>query len=102
MLILVWVYYASLVLLFGAEFTEAYAHRYGSRAHKTAAGSITAEERRAGDERSALPQPLSGTRAVVPQGARGMASPGYGRYVIAALSFVAGMIIGAKRRMRYP
>ena len=31
-LILVWVYYASLVLLFGAEFTAVYAHRHGSRA----------------------------------------------------------------------
>ena len=31
-LILVWVYYASLVLLFGAEFTAVYAHHHGSRA----------------------------------------------------------------------
>jgi membrane protein len=31
-LILVWVYYASLVFLFGAEFTAVYAHRHGSRA----------------------------------------------------------------------
>src|SRR5919197_1218456 len=39
-LILAWVYYASLVLLFGAEFTEAYAHRYGSRASSAAAPSL--------------------------------------------------------------
>ncbi len=101
-LILVWVYYASLVLLFGAEFTEAYAHRYGSRANKTAAGSTTAEERRTGDQTPPLHQPLYGTRAVVPQGSGGMASTGYRRYMAVALSFVAGMLIGARRRTRYP
>ena len=31
-LLLAWVYYASLVLLFGAEFAAVYAHRHGSRA----------------------------------------------------------------------
>jgi hypothetical protein len=38
----------------------------------------------------------------VPQGVRSVPSPGYGRYVTAALSFVAGMLIGARRRARYP
>ena len=36
-LILAWVYYASLVFLFGAEFTKVYAHCYGSRATSAAA-----------------------------------------------------------------
>jgi membrane protein len=36
-LILAWVYYSSLVFLFGAEFTKVYAHRYGSRATSAAA-----------------------------------------------------------------
>jgi uncharacterized BrkB/YihY/UPF0761 family membrane protein len=31
-LVLAWVYYASLVFLFGAEFAAVYAHRRGSRA----------------------------------------------------------------------
>ena len=87
-LILAWVYYASLVLLFGAEFTEAYAHRYGSRASSAAAPS--------------LPRPLDRTPVVIPPRPRSVASPGYGRYVTAALSFVAGMIIGARRCARYP
>ena len=82
--ILAWVYYSSLVLLFGAEFTEVYAHRYGSRATSTAA--------------SPLPQPHDRTTPVVPQGMRSVPSPDYGRYVTATLSFVAGMIIGARRR----
>jgi len=31
-LILIWVYYSSQILLFGAEFTRAYTNHYGSRA----------------------------------------------------------------------
>jgi membrane protein len=31
-LLLAWIYYASLVFLFGAEFAAVYAHSYGSRA----------------------------------------------------------------------
>jgi len=31
-LLLAWIYYASLVFLFGAEFAAVYAHRHGSRA----------------------------------------------------------------------
>ena len=87
-LILAWVYYSSLVLLFGAEFTKVYAHRYGSRA-TSAAGPP-------------LPQPRDRPPPVVPHGARSIPSPGYGRYEIAMLSFVAGMIIGARRRAWYP
>jgi membrane protein len=86
-LILAWVYYSSLVLLLGAEFTEIYAHRYGSRATSAAAPP--------------LPQPRESTPPVVPQGVRHVPSPGYGRYVTAVLIFVAGMILGARRRARY-
>ncbi len=32
-IILIWVYYASLIVLFGAEFTQAWAHRYGTGLH---------------------------------------------------------------------
>ena len=83
-LILAWVYYASLVFLFGAEFTKVYAHCYGSRATSAAAPP--------------LPQPRDHTPPVMPQGVRSVSSPGYRRYVIAVLSFVAGMVIGARRR----
>lgn len=95
-IILAWVYYSSLVFLFGAEFTQVYAHRYGSRATSTAA------ERQSDTEALPRRQPHDRTPAVVPQGARSVASPGYGRYVTAVLSFVAGLIIGARRRARYP
>jgi membrane protein len=33
-LVLLWVYYSAQILLFGAEFTRAYAHRFGSLAHR--------------------------------------------------------------------
>ncbi|HZT02116.1 MAG TPA: YhjD/YihY/BrkB family envelope integrity protein, partial [Steroidobacteraceae bacterium] len=33
-LVLLWVYYSAQILLFGAEFTRAYAHRFGSFAHR--------------------------------------------------------------------
>jgi membrane protein len=34
-LLLVWVYYSAQIFLFGAEFTRAYAHRFGSRRGRT-------------------------------------------------------------------
>jgi hypothetical protein len=52
--------------------------------------------------RQPLPQPHDRIPPVVPQGVRSVPSPGYGRYVTATLSFVAGMLIGARRRARYP
>ena len=71
--------------LFGAESTKVYAHRYGSRATSAAT----------------LPQPRNRTPPMMPQGVRSVSSPGCGHYVIAVLSFVFGMIIGARRRARY-
>jgi len=38
--VLVWVFYSAQIFLFGAEFTCAYAHRFGSRRPSTAKGSI--------------------------------------------------------------
>jgi membrane protein len=35
--ILLWIYYSSLILLFGAEFTKAYAENRGSRQHRRTA-----------------------------------------------------------------
>jgi membrane protein len=48
-LVLAWVYYSSLVFLFGAEFTKVYAHRYGSRATSAAAPPPTARPHSASD-----------------------------------------------------
>jgi membrane protein len=37
--VLLWVYYSAQIFLFGAEFTWAYAHRFGSRKGQAAAAS---------------------------------------------------------------
>ena len=37
--ILVWIYYSTLIVLFGAEFTRVYTEQIGSRAHGAAAES---------------------------------------------------------------
>ena len=62
--LLAWVYYASLVFLFGAEFAAVYAHRRGSRA------ATTAEGRCAGDETPPLHEPQYGALPVASQGSR--------------------------------
>lgn len=53
-LILAWIYYSSLILLFGAEFTEAFAEGRGRRI-KPEPGAI-----RIGEENSAVPEPAHG------------------------------------------
>ena len=40
-LILLWVYYSTQILLFGAEFTRAYAYRFGSYSDRQTAGHTT-------------------------------------------------------------
>jgi membrane protein len=86
-LILAWAYYSSLVLLFGAEFTKVYTHRYGSRATSAAGPPLL--------------QPRDRTPPVAPRGVRSVPIPGYGRYGTVVLGCVTGMIIRARRRARY-
>lgn len=43
--LLVWVYYSAQIFLLGAEFTWAYAHRYGSRREASATAPTTSAER---------------------------------------------------------
>jgi membrane protein len=111
-LILVWVYYASLVLLFGAQFTEVYARCCGSRATaQGAAPQVVDQGHRISTSRrqpatAALP---AGTgpvpiHAAVVLGTR-RATTGRAQYrpaLTAVFAAVVGLlIIGAKRRARY-
>jgi membrane protein len=48
---LVWIYYSAQILLFGAEFTEVYAKRFGSRYIEPANNAISIEQARAGRKR---------------------------------------------------
>jgi membrane protein len=45
--LLVWIYYTSQILFFGAEFTQVYANRYGSRIRPAADAEPVTEEARA-------------------------------------------------------
>jgi membrane protein len=40
--VLVWVYYSAQIFLLGAEFTRAYAHKFGSRRNEPREGTATA------------------------------------------------------------
>jgi membrane protein len=94
-LILAWVYYASLVFLFGAELTQVYAHRHGSRTMEPAA------ERRTIDEGQRSSRPLSQSPALgataVPAG-----NAAYRPYMTGVFALVVGMlIVGARHHARY-
>ncbi|MGE3538766.1 MAG: YihY/virulence factor BrkB family protein [Candidatus Tectimicrobiota bacterium] len=112
-LILVWVYYAALVFLFGAELTEVYAHRHGSRV----SASASPEPPRAGRQsRPASPAParvsrpvraLAVPRAGVPTASSvqrpGAARPTYYPSMGAALTIALGVLVwGVRRRVRTP
>jgi len=109
-LILVWIYYAALVFLFGAEFTEVYARCYGSRATEKAAEQRTMDQARHRDHplsqsparRSQevpdtvhLPARTQRHRRIV------TGSPAYRPSMTAVFALlVAGVIFGARRRAR--
>jgi membrane protein len=52
--VLIWVYYSAQLVLMGAEFTNVYAHRYGSRKH-AAAADLRSSQAKAADMRAARP-----------------------------------------------
>ncbi|EDX84916.1 YihY family protein [Synechococcus sp. PCC 7335] len=67
--LLLWIYYSSQILLFGAEFTQVYANRFGSNirpdSHAKFAPDATAEEKgTATADKSKLPQSRSEYRAL--------------------------------------
>jgi membrane protein len=55
--LLVWVYYSSLILFFGAEFTQVYANRYGSRIVPAENAEPVTEEARAQEGRPRFNRP---------------------------------------------
>jgi membrane protein len=54
--VLLWVYYASLIFFFGAEFTQVYATRYGSGVAPAEYAERVATEKTEGERKSATPQ----------------------------------------------
>jgi len=111
-LILAWVYYASLVFLFGAELTKVYAHRHGSRTMEPAAESHRSDEGQAFSRplrqspilrSTAVPETVSIDTASAPGHSYGVAgTSAYRPYMTAVFALVVGMlIVGARRHARY-
>jgi membrane protein len=89
-LILLWIYYSSQILLFGAEFTQVYARRYGAMREREPKGTVPA------------PGPVPFERSIVlvgdgsPRRAAGIVSSVVFVLGLAAVSMVAGRL-GGKR-----
>lgn len=119
--LLVWVYYSAQVFFFGAEFTQVYANRYGSRIIPDRGAVHIVRQRRSREEVLDLMEPKP-PLAEKPQSremppaerqpeppappAPPASSPperpalavGYGALAAAAVSFVAGLLVGIRRR----
>ena len=112
-LILVWIYYSAQILLYGAEFTRVYAYTFGSRAHSqerpdspvsphrlashaphtSLAMTSTAESQGGPVRLQAYDMPAPAPVARKPRQERG-------RYKMAVLGFIVGMLVGSRRRAR--
>ncbi len=91
--LLVWVYYSSQIMLFGAEFTKVYAHTYGSRRiRKEAKISALATVVAATGEPAWPSLVAAANRPPVKE----PASPLW--VLTATLAFLTGLIAGARRR----
>lgn len=102
-LILVWVYYAALVFLFGAELTEVYAHRQGSRAPAAAAErqAIGEGQRRQPAVRraTAVRAPMSAYAMSAQEPRRTVASDAaYRPFMTAVFAVILGMVLLKARR----
>jgi membrane protein len=85
LVILVWVYYAAQILFFGAELTQVYARRHGSRTAAAAAGD-TAE-----------PAPAEG-RAAQPPAAEPESAPASARRIGLGATIAAAMLLLGRAR----
>jgi membrane protein len=111
-LILAWVYYASLVFLFGAELTKVYAHHHGSRTMEPAAEKHRADEGQPSSshlrqspvlQSAAVPETVSIDTASAQGHTYGVAgTSAYRPYMTAVFALAVGMmIVGARRHARY-
>jgi membrane protein len=103
-ILLAWVYYSSLILFFGAEFTQVYARRYGSRLQPSAdAVRVTESERvNQGMTRDSGSQP-HGAPAPRPdaQGQpRPQTQPSAGATSMGIAGFIAGVLAGRRSKSR--
>jgi membrane protein len=95
--LLVWVYYSAQILLFGAEFTKIYTRR--QRARLAGRKKTSAVETVAAATGEAAWPTLARAASQVNHRNNGRTEPNDSRWVWpAALAFLAGMVVGAKRR----
>lgn len=94
--ILLWVYYSAQILFLGAEFTQVYANRYGSRIVPADNAVAVTEESRAqqGIPRQQQPAPEADATPPAEQ------QPVPRRSVGALAGLLVGMLIGARRNRR--
>jgi len=89
--LLVWIYWSAQILFFGAEFTQVYAKKHGSRIGDMATDKNKPPEHReaANPEGAAKPQP-----AALPSGAAAKSGPRAGTAAGGAVKLVAGGLAG--------
>ncbi|HEC22442.1 MAG TPA: YihY/virulence factor BrkB family protein [Chloroflexi bacterium] len=113
--LLVWVYYSAQVFFLGAEFTQVYANRYGSRIVPSDDAVQVVRQRRSrheifemmrpsliatgqtGPEEDEKPLPSAGETATGEESGRRRSLIRYGSIAAAALSLIAGVIVGVRR-----
>jgi membrane protein len=95
LVLMVWIYFSSQILFLGAEFTEAYSRRHGSRAMHPNLTQETAEQSLAAAAKPAEPVPAAsstGKKVVVATGA-GLAVGVLGALIAA----IVGVVVGVRR-----
>lgn len=94
LVLMVWIYFSSQILFFGAEFTEAYSRHYGSRAENP---NLTREvaEARAAEQGETLPEPAPEAQAKAPASRPAPASaPSPASIKTVAVASGAGVAVG--------
>lgn len=113
-IVLLWVYYTAQILFLGAEFTQVYARRYGSRIEPSPNAVQVTEEERAqqgmvsperlahaarradGEPEPLLEREVGGPRREAPAGAVSVAPAGKPGVVAVAVGFLVGLVTGRK------
>lgn len=88
--LLIWVYYSAQILFFGAEFTQVYSRKYGTRIVPAEGAEPVTEEERA---QQGIPHEGGETRAEHPRPEAGRAEAGNG--VSSGIAAAIGVIAGA-------
>lgn len=100
-ILLLWIYYSAQILLFGAEFTQVYAKKYGSwSASSEKAATLT---RKTEVEQKILPAPSSPSEKALVEQERplgyGSTYKSYGAVLLGI--FIAGLMIGARHSSKH-